>query len=66
MIVVMIKWFFGKKNNNNDKDFFQKKSKLNIFLEKYDEEDGDNFNWSNNNENNILNYFPHLNLEMKI
>ena len=47
--------FLGRKNNNNVKDFFQKNNKLNIFLERCDEEDEDNFNLNNNNENNNLN-----------
>ena len=47
--------FLGRKNNNNVNDFFQKNSKLNLFLEKCDEEDEDNFNMNNNNQNNNLN-----------
>ena len=42
--------FLGKKNNNV-KDFFQKNNKLNMFLEKCDEEDEDNFNMNHNNLN---------------
>ena len=50
--------FLGKKNNNV-KDFFQKNNKLNMFLEKCDEEDEDNFNMNNNdNSNNNLNFLP--------
>ena len=37
------------------KTFTQKKNKLNIFLEKCDEEDEDNFNLNSNNENKNLN-----------
>ena len=47
--------FLGRKNNNNVKDFFQKNNKLNMFLEKCDEEDEDNFNLNNNNKNDNLN-----------
>ena len=49
--------FLGKKNNNV-KDFFQKNNKLNLFLEKCDEEDEDNFNINNNNKSNHLNFLP--------
>ena len=38
--------FLGNKNYNNGKDVFQKNSKLNMFLEKCDEEEEDNFNSS--------------------
>ena len=41
--------FLGKKNNNV-KDTLQKNNKLNMFLEKCDEEDEDNFNSNNNLE----------------
>ena len=44
--------FLGKKNNNV-KDFFQNNNKLNMFLEKCDEEDEDNFNMNDN-----LNFVP--------
>ena len=47
--------FLGRKNNNNVKDFFQKNNKLNMFLEKCDEEDEDNFNLNVNDENKNLN-----------
>ena len=47
--------FLGRNNNNNVNDFFQKNNKLNIFLEKCDEEDEDNFNLNCNNENINLN-----------
>ena len=47
--------FLGRNNNNNVKDFFPKNNKLNIFLEKCDEEDEDNFNLNCNNENINLN-----------
>ena len=47
--------FLGRKNNNNSKDFLQKNNKLDMFLEKCNEEDEDNFNLNNNNENNNLN-----------
>ena len=51
--------FLGKKNNNNIKDFFRKNNKLNMFLEKCDEEDEDNFNMNaNDNSNNNLNFLP--------
>ena len=46
--------FLGR-NNNNVEDFYPKKNKLNIFLEKCDEEDEDNFNLNCNNENINLN-----------
>ena len=47
--------FLGRKNNNNVKDFFQKNNKLNMFLEKCDEEDEDNFNLNVNDENKNIN-----------
>ena len=47
--------FLERNNNNNVKDFFQKNNKLNIFLEKCDEEDEDNFVLNINNENINLN-----------
>ena len=46
--------FLGKKNNNI-KDILQKNNKLNMFLEKCDEEDEDNFNM---NSNNHLDFLP--------
>ena len=50
--------FLGRKNNNNIKEIFQKNNKLNMFLEKCDEEDEDNFNMNNNISNNNLNLIP--------
>jgi hypothetical protein len=47
--------FLGRKNNDNVKDFFQKNNKLNMFLEKCDEEDEDNFNLNVNDENKNIN-----------
>ena len=49
--------FLGKKSNNNSKDIFEKNNKLNMFLEKCDEEDEDNFNM--NNDENLSNNFLH-------
>ena len=51
--------FLGRKNNNNVKDFFKKNNKLNMFLEKCNEEDEDNFNMNNNgNLGKNINFLP--------
>ena len=50
--------FLSRKSNNHENDFFQKNSKLNMFLEKCDEEDEEYFNLNNNKENDNLNHLP--------